>query len=46
MTDAAISYTDDNIGRLLNALDSLKLTESTAVVVFGDHGKSLIATYT
>jgi iduronate 2-sulfatase len=35
---AAVSYTDYNIGKLLDKLDDLKLTESTAVVTFGDHG--------
>jgi iduronate 2-sulfatase len=35
---AAVSYTDYNIGKLLDKLDELKLTESTAVVTFGDHG--------
>lgn len=35
---AAVSYTDYNIGRVLSALDQLSLTDSTAVVVFGDHG--------
>jgi arylsulfatase A-like enzyme len=33
-----VSYTDYNIGKLLDKLDELKLTESTAVVTFGDHG--------
>ena len=36
---AAVSYTDFNIGKLLDKLDELKLTESTAVVTFGDHGQ-------
>ena len=35
---AAIAYTDYNIGRLLQRLDGHGLTETTAVVVFGDHG--------
>ena len=35
---AAISYTDYNIGMLLDTLDRLGLAETTAVVVFGDHG--------
>ena len=38
---AAISYTDYNIGVLLDRLDALGLTASTAVVVFGDHGWQL-----
>ena len=32
---AAISYTDHNIGILLNELDALNLTDTTAVVVMG-----------
>jgi arylsulfatase A-like enzyme len=36
-----VSYTDYNIGMLLDTLDDLKLTESTAVVTFGDHGWQL-----
>ena len=35
---AAISYTDANVGRLLDALDSLGLRENTIVVLWGDHG--------
>jgi iduronate 2-sulfatase len=38
---AAISYTDYNIGRILDKLDALGLTESTITVVFGDHGYQL-----
>ena len=38
---AAVSYTDFNIGKLLDKLDELKLTASTAVVTFGDHGWQL-----
>ena len=33
---AAISYTDHNIGVLLNELDTLNLTQTTTVVVMGD----------
>lgn len=35
---ANLACLDDNIGRLLNALDRLKLTESTLVVFFADNG--------
>jgi arylsulfatase A-like enzyme len=35
---AAVSYTDAQVGILLNALDSLGLTENTIVVLWGDHG--------
>jgi len=38
---AAISYTDYNIGILLDTLDDLGLTSSTAVAVIGDHGWQL-----
>ena len=38
---AAITYTDYNIGRLLQKVDQLGLTNTTAVVVFGDHGWQL-----
>jgi arylsulfatase A-like enzyme len=35
---AAISYTDANVGALLQALDSLGLAKNTIVVLWGDHG--------
>jgi len=38
---AATSYADSQIGKLLQALDDLKLAESTIVVLIGDHGWSL-----
>jgi len=38
---AATSYADSQIGKLLQALDDLKLAENTIVVLIGDHGWSL-----
>lgn len=35
---ASISYTDANVGVLLNTLDSLGLSENTIIVLWGDHG--------
>ncbi|MDR2473431.1 MAG: sulfatase [Tannerella sp.] len=35
---ACVSYTDAQIGKLLNKLDALGLTENTIVIVWGDHG--------
>ncbi len=35
---AAVSYTDANVGILLNTLDSLGLTKNTIIVLWGDHG--------
>jgi arylsulfatase A-like enzyme len=39
--DGAIQYTDDNLGRILQALDELGLASSTVVAVTGDHGEAL-----
>ena len=38
---AAISYVDAQVGRLLDRLDSLGLTDNTIVVLWGDHGYKL-----
>ena len=35
---AAVSYSDAQVGILLNTLDSLGLTKNTIVVLWGDHG--------
>ena len=35
---AATSYTDAQVGILMNALDSLGLLENTIVILWGDHG--------
>jgi iduronate 2-sulfatase len=35
---ACVSYADAQVGRLLDQLDALHLTESTIVVLWGDHG--------
>ncbi|MDR1492239.1 MAG: sulfatase [Planctomycetaceae bacterium] len=35
---ACASYTDANIGRLLDELDKLKIADNTIVILWGDHG--------
>ena len=38
---AATSYTDAQVGRVLNQLDALGLTENTVIAFCGDHGYNL-----
>ncbi len=38
---ACVSYTDAQIGKILNALDSLDLAKNTIIVLWGDHGWNL-----
>lgn len=38
---ACVTYTDTQIGKILARLDELKLTESTIIVLWGDHGYHL-----
>ncbi len=39
--DGEISFTDQQVGRLMNTVDQLGLTNNTIVVITGDHGESL-----
>ena len=41
----AISYVDSQVGRLLDRLDALSLTDSTIVIFWGDHGYLLLYRY-
>ena len=38
---ACVSYIDDQLGRILDKLDALGLSENTVVVLWGDHGWKL-----
>ena len=38
---ASVSWVDSQIGRVLDALDDMSLTDDTLVVLFGDHGYQL-----
>jgi arylsulfatase A-like enzyme len=42
MYDAEIRETDDSLGRLLNVVGELSLSETTVLVIVGDHGEGLM----
>ena len=35
---ACVSYVDEQVGKIIEELDRLGLSDSTIVVLFGDHG--------
>ena len=40
--DEEISYTDRNIGEVIDTIDSLGLTEDTVIIITSDHGEELL----
>lgn len=40
--EEALQYTDTQIGRLLNKLDELGLSENTVIVILSDHGEEFL----
>ena len=40
--DGEVTYTDAQLGRVLNRLEELKLAEDTILLVTGDHGESFL----